>query len=83
MLGIALHRVDEIRHEIGATLQLTTVVSNYGARTWTPGAFALSYHIYDSGGTPVIWDGARGRLPSSVPPSTSVTVPISVALPVT
>src|SRR5207253_433525 len=66
---------------IGATLQLTTVVSNYGARTWTPGAFALSYHIYDSGGTPVVWDGTRGRLPSSVPPLTSVTVPISVALP--
>src|SRR5207248_8891344 len=66
---------------IGATLQLTTVVSNYGARTWTPGAFALSYHIYDSGGTPVVWDGSRGRLPSSVPPLTSVTVPISVALP--
>jgi stage II sporulation protein D len=66
---------------IGATLQLTVVVSNYGPRTWTPGAFALSYHIYDDGGTPVIWDGARGRLPSSVPQSTSVTVPISVALP--
>ncbi|MGH2471312.1 MAG: SpoIID/LytB domain-containing protein [Candidatus Limnocylindria bacterium] len=66
---------------IGATLQLTAVVSNYGARTWTPGAFALSYHIYDHGGTPVIWDGARGRLPSNVPPLTSVTVPISVALP--
>jgi peptidoglycan hydrolase-like amidase len=29
----------------------------------------------------VIWDGARGGLPSSVPPLTSVTVPISVALP--
>jgi stage II sporulation protein D len=66
---------------IGATLQLTAVVSNYGARTWTPGAFALSYHIYDNFGSPVIWDGARGRLPSSVPPLTSVTVPISVALP--
>ncbi len=66
---------------IGATLQLTAVISNYGARTWTPGAFALSYHIFDNGGTPVIWDGVRGRLPSSVPPSTSVTVPISVALP--
>jgi stage II sporulation protein D len=66
---------------IGATLQLTVVVANYGARTWAPGAFALSYHIYDSGGTPVIWDGARGQLPSTVPPSTSVTVPVSVALP--
>src|SRR5256714_10212371 len=66
---------------IGATLKLTTVVANYGARTRTPGAFALSYHIYDSGGTPVVWDGARGALPSSVPPLTSVTVPISVSLP--
>ena len=66
---------------IGATLQLTAVIANYGPRTWTPGAFALSYHIYDSGGSPVIWDGARGRLPSDVPPLTSVTVPISVALP--
>jgi stage II sporulation protein D len=66
---------------IGATLQLTAVVSNYGARTWTPGAFNLSYHIFDNFGSPVIWDGARGRLPSSVPPFTSVTVPISVALP--
>ena len=66
---------------IGATLQLTVVVANYGQRTWAPGAFALSYHIYDNFGSPVIWDGARGRLPSSVPPITSVTVPISVALP--
>src|SRR5439155_21657797 len=44
---------------IGATLKLTTVVSNYGARTRTPSAFALSYHIFDNGGSPVIWDGAR------------------------
>jgi SpoIID/LytB domain protein len=66
---------------IGATLQLTVQVDNYGARTWVPGGFALSYHIYDSGGTPVVWDGARGRLPSSVPPFTSVMVPIGVALP--
>src|SRR5438445_774024 len=66
---------------IGATLQLTAVIATYGPRTWTPGAFALRYHIYDSGGSPVIWDGARGRLPSDVPPLTSVTVPISVALP--
>jgi peptidoglycan hydrolase-like amidase len=66
---------------IGATLQLTVQVDNYGARTWTQGAFALSYHIYDSGGSPVVWDGARGRLPSNVPPFSSVTVPVSVALP--
>jgi peptidoglycan hydrolase-like amidase len=66
---------------IGATLQLTVELANYGPRTWTPDAFALSYHIYDSGGTVVIWDGARGRLPASVPQYTSVIVPVSVALP--
>jgi stage II sporulation protein D len=66
---------------IGATLQLTVQVANYGARTWTPGAFALSYHIFDSGGSAVVWDGTRGALPTSVPPYTSVTVPISVTLP--
>jgi peptidoglycan hydrolase-like amidase len=66
---------------IGATFQITVVVSNYGQRTWTPGAFALSYHIYDNFGSPVIWDGARGRLPANVPPLTSVTVPVTVALP--
>src|SRR5207237_10668738 len=39
---------------IGATLRLTVVVANYGARTWTPGAFALSYHIFDNFGSPVV-----------------------------
>jgi peptidoglycan hydrolase-like amidase len=66
---------------VGATLQLTVVVDNYGGRTWTPGAFALSYHIFAANGAVVVWDGARGRLPGNVPPFTSVTVPISVALP--
>ena len=66
---------------IGATLPLSVVVSNYGARMWTPGAFALSYHIYDNGGSPVVWDGARGALPTSVPQNTSATVLINVALP--
>jgi SpoIID/LytB domain protein len=66
---------------IGATLDLTVVVSNYGARTWTPGAFALSYHIFAANGAVVVWDGARGHLPGNLPPFTSATVPISVALP--
>jgi len=65
---------------IGATLQLTVQVSNYGQRTWMPGAFSLSYHIFRNGET-VVWDGARGILPAIVPPAATVTVPINVALP--
>ena len=66
---------------IGATLQLNAEVSNYGARTWTPGAFSLSYHIFRSSGETVVWDGARGVLPVSVPPQASVTVPVTIPLP--
>jgi SpoIID/LytB domain protein len=66
---------------IGATLQLTVVVSNFGPRTWTPGAFSLSYHIFAADGGVVVWDGARGRLPANVPQYTSVTVPVNVTLP--
>src|SRR5256886_11208712 len=61
---------------IGATLQLTVQVSNYGLRTWAPGAFSLSYHIFRANGDTAVWDGARGVLPSMVPPASTVTVPI-------
>ena len=66
---------------IGATLQLTVELTNYGPRTWTPGAFALSYHVFDNAGSPLIWDGARGALPAPVSTGATVTVPINVALP--
>jgi SpoIID/LytB domain protein len=66
---------------ISATLQLTVQVSNYGQRTWTPGAFSLGYHIFKKNGDTVLWDGARGVLPGSVPPFATVSVPVSVALP--
>jgi SpoIID/LytB domain protein len=69
---------------IGATINLSTTVVNYGARTWSasgPGAVSLSYHITTPGGDAVVWDGARGRLPNDVAPFTQVTVPITVAVP--
>jgi SpoIID/LytB domain protein len=66
---------------IGATLQLTVQVANYGQRTWVPGAFALSYHIFDANGGVAVWDGARGRLPANVSQYQTVTVPIDVTLP--
>ena len=66
---------------ISATLQLSVDVTNYGQRTWTPGLFSLSYHVFSANGSTILWDGARGALPTAVAPGTTVSVPINVALP--
>ncbi|HUG05592.1 MAG TPA: SpoIID/LytB domain-containing protein [Candidatus Limnocylindria bacterium] len=69
---------------IGATIDLLTTVLNYGPRVWPasgPNAVSLSYHITKSTGEMVVWDGARGRLPSDVPPFSQITVPIRVPVP--
>jgi SpoIID/LytB domain protein len=69
---------------IGATINLTPTVVNYGPRAWSasgPNMVTLSYHLTTSGGDMVVWDGARGRLPNDVPPYTQVSVPITVAVP--
>ena len=69
---------------IGAQLVLATTVVNYGPRAWSAtGAnkVSLSYHITTAAGETVVWDGARGQLPSDVPPFSQVTVPINVTVP--
>ncbi|MDO8506723.1 MAG: SpoIID/LytB domain-containing protein [Candidatus Limnocylindria bacterium] len=69
---------------IGAVIDLTVTVSNYGPRTWPaggPNPVDLSYHILNSSGAPVIWDGNRGKLPTDVPANASATVSIRVAVP--
>jgi peptidoglycan hydrolase-like amidase len=70
---------------IGAVIDLSVTISNFGPRTW-PAAGAnpveLSYHIVGANtGTVYVWDGNRGKLPSDVPAQTSVTVPIRVGMP--
>ena len=69
---------------LGTTVNLQTTVVNYGPRTLSasgPNMVSLSYHIRKSTGEMVVWDGARGRLPSDVAPFTQVSVPIGVAMP--
>ncbi len=70
---------------IGAVVDLTVQVVNYGPRTWPAGGanpVHLGYHIYGANtGTTYVWDGARGILPTDVPANSQVTVPIQVALP--
>ena len=72
---------------ISATLQLSVDVTNYGQRTWTPGLFSLSYHVFSANGSTILWDGARGALPmwvefmrtvTDVIPSGPFPVPTSI-----
>jgi len=69
---------------IGATLQLSVRVTNYGQRAW-PAAGAnpvrLSYHLFSSTGAVVVWDGNRGTLAADLLPGQAATIPITVKLP--
>lgn len=70
---------------IGAVVDLSVTVVNYGPRTWPAGGanpVHVGYHIYGANtGTTYVWDGARGVLPSDVPPNTQATVRVSVTVP--
>ncbi len=69
---------------IGASLTLSVRVSNYGARAWPAGganAVHLSYHILNSGGGTVTWDGQRGFLPADLAVGQSAVVQVPVSLP--
>jgi SpoIID/LytB domain protein len=69
---------------IGAQINLQTTVVNYGPRAWSasgPNKVSLSYHIITPSGDTVVWDGARGALPSDVPPFSQATIPITVSVP--
>ena len=68
---------------IGAVLQLSVRVSNYGARAWPAGGSTpvhLSYHLF-AGSAVVVWDGQRGILPTDVGVGPSAVVPSTVQLP--
>ncbi|HVR89167.1 MAG TPA: SpoIID/LytB domain-containing protein [Candidatus Limnocylindria bacterium] len=69
---------------IGATVQLSVRVTNYGARAWPSGGtnpVHLSYHLTAASGGSIVWDGNRGVLASDVAVGQSATVPIIVELP--
>lgn len=71
---------------LGAALDLTVAVTNYGPRTLVrSGAnpVNLSYHLHTAAGAVVVWDGARGPLPADLAPGQTATVPIRVQLPST
>ena len=71
---------------IGAQLSLSVEVNNYGPRTLVadgPNPVHLSYHLFDSAGNTVVWDGLRGTLPGDIPAGRSASVSVDVQLPST
>ena len=69
---------------IGASLLLSARVTNYGARPWPAqgaNAVRLSYHIFTSGGSVVVWDGQRGLLANDLGVGQAAIVQVPVNLP--
>jgi hypothetical protein len=56
-------------------------VTNTSNLTWSSPVFALGYHVWDSAGRLVQWDGTRTLLPSIVQPGQSVNVQAILDLP--
>jgi hypothetical protein len=68
----------------GASVTVPVTLTNAGSTIWDPAQkFDLAYHLFDTLGRVVVWDGARTLLPGAVAPGGSVTVNASVTTPAT
>jgi stage II sporulation protein D len=68
----------------GETHAIPVAIRNQGDDTWEPGgthAVKLAYHVYDSAGKLVTWDGLRSALPSDVAPGSEATVAMMLTAP--
>lgn len=52
----------------GTTVNIPVTVYNTGRNTWVAGATNLSYHLYDSSGALLFYDGQRFSLPRDIGP---------------
>ena len=70
--------------EVSASTTIPVTVRNFGEGVWeATGArsVALSYHLYDSSGALIAWDGLRTPLASDIVPGGSAVVNMSFAAP--
>ncbi|HKY50780.1 MAG TPA: SpoIID/LytB domain-containing protein [Candidatus Limnocylindria bacterium] len=68
----------------GETVTIPVAIRNRESVTWpSSGADAvkLSYHLYDSSGRVVAWDGVRSVLPEDLPAGGGDVVPMTIAVP--
>jgi hypothetical protein len=72
------------RLRAGATVTYQVKVNNSGSTPWPssgPMLVCCCYHIVDTKGDTVIWDGERSVLPGDVAPGEHAQVPVAVTLP--
>jgi SpoIID/LytB domain protein len=68
----------------GETVTIPVALRNRDAATWPAAgtqAVSLSYHLYDSAGRVIAWDGLRSSLPDDLPAGGGDVVPMTVAAP--
>jgi stage II sporulation protein D len=68
----------------GETVTIPVTIRNRDAAAWPASgadAVKLSYHVYDSTGRVVAWDGLRSSLPEDLPVGGGEVVPMTVAAP--
>jgi SpoIID/LytB domain protein len=68
----------------GTTITVPVTISNLGTETWAaagPNPVDLSYHWMDLSGKAVVWDGARTKLTSDVPPTGTQQLNASITAP--
>ena len=70
--------------EVSTTTTIPVTVRNFGDGVWDASgasAVALSYHLYDTKGALVAWDGLRTTLPADIAPGGSAIVAMTFAAP--
>jgi stage II sporulation protein D len=68
----------------GETVTIPVAVRNHDSAHWPASgaqAVKLSYHLYDSAGRVVAWDGPRSTLPHDLPAGGGDVVPMTVTVP--
>jgi stage II sporulation protein D len=68
----------------GETVTIPVAVRNHDTALWPAGgaqAVKLSYHLYDSAGRVVAWDGPRSILPHDLPAGGGDVVPMTLTVP--
>ena len=80
--AVAYVASDEQAHP-GELVTVDVTVRNLSEDTWaaTDDPVRLAYHLYDSGGTVIAWDGARTELPRDMAPGDVATVALRIVAP--
>jgi hypothetical protein len=85
-LVVRWHALELAPVEAGAAQEATVDLENTGSATWRTrgredGLF-LSYHWLDERGNPIVWDGPRTALPSTIEPGERARIPLRLRGPI-